>query len=171
GSRDRYRGGHMPGAVGLPVDGWLKDSENKLHVMGPKAFAELMDKLGVSDDTTVVAYDDNQMFYATRLWWVLSHYGHTSARVLNGVWHRWMSEGRPVTFKETVPEPGRFTPRPDQSVICGVDYLSSKFDGSDTQVLDVRHDEEGSGKTNDFGNQRTCHLPGPSPVFAQTFAT
>src|SRR5712691_7370906 len=50
-SLDRYRRAHIPGAVGLPVDGWLKDSENKLHVIGPKAFAELMEKLGVSDDT------------------------------------------------------------------------------------------------------------------------
>src|SRR5437879_13415738 len=66
-SLDRYRRAHIPGAVGLPVDGWLNVSENKLHVMGLKACAELMEKLGVSDDTTVVAYDDNQMFYATRL--------------------------------------------------------------------------------------------------------
>src|SRR6266446_3886236 len=170
-SLDRYRRAHIPGAVGLPVDGWLKDSENKLHVMGPKAFAELMEKLGVSDDTTVVAYDDNQMFYATRLWWVLSHYGHANARVLNGVWYRWMSEGRPVTFKETVPELGRFTPRPDQSVICRLDYLRSKFDGSDTQALDVRPDGEWSGKTNDFGNKRTGHIPGGLHLFAQKFLT
>jgi len=82
-----------------------------------------------------------------------------------------MSEGRPVTFKETVPEPGRFTPRPDQSVICRLDYLSSKFDGSDTQVLDVRPDGEWSGKTNDFGNKRTGHIPGALHLFAQKFLT
>jgi len=170
-SLDRYERAHIPGAVGLPVDGWLKDPEDKLHVMGPKAFAELMEKLGVSEDTTVVAYDDNQMVLATRLWWVLSYYGHTNAKVLNGVWHRWISEGRPVTFKETVPATGRFTSRPDDSVICRLDYLRSKLNASGTQVLDVRPDGEWSGMTNDFGNKRTGHVPGGLHLFAQKFLT
>jgi thiosulfate/3-mercaptopyruvate sulfurtransferase len=170
-SLDRYERAHIPGAVGLPVDGWLKDPEDKLHVMGPKAFAELMEKLGVSEDTTVVAYDDNQMVLATRLWWVLSHYGHTNAKVLNGVWYRWISEGRPVTFKETVPATGRFTSRPDESVICRLDYLRSNLNASGTQVLDVRPDGEWSGKTNDFGNKRTGHVPGGLHLFAQKFLT
>lgn len=170
-SSERYRRAHIPGAVGLSVDGWLKDPEEKLHVMPPDAFAELMAKLGVSDDTTVVAYDDNLMFYATRLWWVLTYYGHTDVKVLNGVWYRWISEGRPVTFKENTPAPGHFTPRTDESVICRLDYLRSKLDDPDTRVLDVRPDGEWSGKTNDFGNKRVGHIPGALHLFAGTFLT
>src|SRR3989441_11237914 len=63
-SLDRYRRAHIPGAVGLPVDGWLKDAEDKLHVMRPKPCAELMEKLGGSDDVTAGACDDNQMLDA-----------------------------------------------------------------------------------------------------------
>lgn len=140
-------------------------------MIGSEALAELMDKLGVSDDTTVVAYDDNQMVYATRLWWVLNYYGHTNCRVLNGVWYRWISEGRPVTFKETVPEPGSFTPRPDESFICRLDYLKSRLNASGSQVLDVRPDDEWSGKTNDFSNKRIGHIPGALHLFAQKFLT
>ena len=47
----------------------------------------LMGRLRVSDDTTVVAYDDFNTTYATRLWWVLHYYGHTAAKVLDGGWH------------------------------------------------------------------------------------
>ena len=171
GSLDGYRPAHIPGAVGLPVDGWLKDPEDKLHVMGPRPFAELMEKLGVSDDTTVVAYDDSQMTYATRLWWALSYYGHANAKVLNGVWYRWISEGRPVAGKDPVPEPGRFTPKTDESVICRLDYLRSKLNAAGTQVLDVRPDSEWSGNTNDFSNKRTGHVPGGLHLFAQKFLT
>jgi thiosulfate/3-mercaptopyruvate sulfurtransferase len=139
--------------------------------MGPKAFGELMERLGVSDDTAVVAYDDNNMFYATRLWWVLNYYGHTDARVLNGVWYRWISEGRPVTFKETVPKPGRFTPRPDESVIGRLDDMKSRLDDPGTQILDVRPDGEWSGTTNDFSNKRVGHIPRALHLFAQKFVT
>lgn len=170
-SLERYRRAHIPGAVGLPVDGWLKDPEEKLHVMPPNAFAELMEKLGVSDDTTVVAYDDNLMFYATRLWWALTYYGHPDVKVLNGVWYRWISEGRPVTFKENAPASGHFTPRANESVICRLDYLRSKLDDPGTKVLDVRPDGEWSGKTNDFGNKRVGHIPGALHLFAGKFLT
>ena len=84
-----------------------------------------MQNVGVSDATTVVAYDDFNTTYAARLWWVLKYYGHNNAKILNGGWHRWMTEDRPTTFHETEPNPGRFTPRPDEDVICRLDYLKT----------------------------------------------
>lgn len=170
-SPERYRRAHIPGAVGLPVDGWLKEPEGGLHLMGPKAFRELMERLGISDDTTVIAYDDNNMVSATRLWWMLNYYGHTSTRVLNGVWYRWIGEGRPVTFKETVPQPGLFTPRPDESLIGRLDDVRSKLDHPGTQILDVRPDGDWFGRTNVFNNKRIGHIPGARHVFAQEFLT
>jgi thiosulfate/3-mercaptopyruvate sulfurtransferase len=51
--------------------------------MGPRCFAEVMNQAGVSEDTTVVAYDGYNMSFATRLWWGLNYYGPTNAKVLN----------------------------------------------------------------------------------------
>lgn len=42
---------------------------------------------------------------------------------------------------------------------------------SDSKVLDVRPDDEWSGKANDFRNKRTGHIPGAVHLFAQTFLT
>lgn len=130
-----YARAHLPGAVRLlpdepPQDGppgqWLKEPEDPLHVVGPEAVIALMERLGVSDDTTVVAYDDYNGTFATRLWWVLAYYGHSNAKVLNGGWQRWVEEGRPVTFRETVAEPGRFTPRPDEDKRIRIDELLTR---------------------------------------------
>lgn len=156
---EAYRRAHIPGAVGLPVHNWIKDPADKRFVMGPEAFAELMGKLGVSGDTTVVTYDDNHSLFACRLWWVLNYYGHTDTKVLNGGWHRWLSEGRPLTFHETRPEPGRFTPRPNEGVICRLDELKAKLGDPRVQVMDMRSDAEWLG-TNDHGNKRAGHVPG-----------
>jgi 3-mercaptopyruvate sulfurtransferase SseA len=100
----RTGGGHIPGAVRLPVDVWIKEPEGRVPVMGTEKLADLMSGLGVSDDTTVTSYDDSVTAYATRLWWVLNYYGHANAKVLNGGWHRWVVEDRPITFHETEPE-------------------------------------------------------------------
>src|SRR5690606_10596867 len=92
---EAYRRAHIPGAVQLPVHFYIKDdgppgADHGTFVMSPAAFEELMAKLGVSADTTVVTYDDNNALVASRLWWVLKYYGHTNAKVLNGGWHRWL---------------------------------------------------------------------------------
>lgn len=127
--------------------------------MSPGDFEQLMGKLGVSNDTTVVTYDDNNALVASRLWWVLKYYGHTKARVLNGGWHRWLTEGRPVTFHATRVPAGTFTARPDASLIADAEYLKANHTAESCQVLDARTDQEWDG-TNDRGNKRVGRVPG-----------
>ncbi len=170
-SQDAYGRAHIPGAVGLPVDGWLKEPEGGVHVMGPESFGELMGKLGVSNDTTVVAYDDFNTTYATRLWWVLNYYGHTDAKVLNGGWHRWLTEKRPVTFHETTPEPRQFTPNPNEDVMCRLDYLKERFDDPDVKVLNVLPETHFRGEANPFGTKRVGHIPGSVNIPIEEFLT
>lgn len=156
---DAYRRAHITGAVGLPVHIYIKDPADETFVMPPEQFAELMGKLGVGDDTTVVTYDDNNSLVATRLWWVLNYYGHANTKVLNGGWHRWLSEGRPITTHATHAEPATFTPKVNEDLVCRLDDLKTKLDQSDVQILDVRTDQEWTGE-NDRGNKRRGHVPG-----------
>ena len=66
GSPEAYDRAHIPAAVRLgpgdydpgrsrpePWDPWLKDPDDPIHVMKPKLFADLMGRIGISDNTTV----------------------------------------------------------------------------------------------------------------------
>jgi thiosulfate/3-mercaptopyruvate sulfurtransferase len=170
-SLERFQRAHIPGAVGLPVHVWLKETEGGVHVMGPNAFGDLMSQLGVSDDTTVVAYDDLIVAYATRLWWVLKYYGHTNAKVLNGGWQRWVSEGRPVTFHEPVVEPRHFTPHLDESIICHLDDVMGKVEQPGVQILNVLPEALYQGAENWFENKRVGHIPGSRNIPSEKFLT
>ncbi len=156
---DAYRRAHIPGAVGLPVHIYIKDPADETFVMPPDQFAELMSKLGIGDDTTVVTYDDNNSLVSTRFWWVLNYYGHGNAKVLNGGWHRWLSEGRPVTFHATQVEPASFTPQVREELVCTLDDLKAKLEQPDVQIMDMRTDQDWTGE-NSRGNQRSGHVPG-----------
>ena len=170
-SPDAYGRAHIPGAVGLPVDVWIKEPEGGVHVMGAEKFTDLMSGLGVSDDTTVVCYDDWVTAYATRLWWVLNYYGHTNAKVLNGGWHRWLTEGRPITFHETEAEPARFTATPNEAVICRIDDLLRRYNEDDVQVINVLPEGMFLGTANPFENKRVGHIPGSVNVPYARFLT
>lgn len=168
-SPDAYGRAHIPGAVGLPVDVWIKEPEGGVHVMGLEKFAELMSGLGVSDDTTVVTYDDFNTTFATRLWWVLNYYGHSEARVLNGGWDRWLAESRPVSRTEVEPDRGRFTPHPNEDVMCRVGYLKDRYGDPDVQVLNVLPEAYYSGEVNPFENSRVGHIPGSVNIPIEEF--
>ncbi len=155
----KYERAHIPGAVGLPIHPWIKAQDEGVHVMGPETFAAHMSSLGVSDDITVVTYDDINTMFAARLWWVLTYYGHTNAKVLNGGWQRWISEGRPVTFHPATPSPKHFTPRPNEALICHLDYVLSKHQDPGIQVLDVLYEARYRGLENPFANKRVGHIP------------
>jgi thiosulfate/3-mercaptopyruvate sulfurtransferase len=158
-SLEKYERAHIPGAVALPVHPWIKEQDEGVHVMRSEAFAALMGSLGVSDDTTVVTYDDINTMFAARLWWVATYYGHSNIKILNGGWQRWVSEGQPITFHPTSPNPGSFTPRPNKSLICHLDYVLAKHQEPGTQVLDVLYEARYRGLDNPFGNKRVGHIP------------
>jgi thiosulfate/3-mercaptopyruvate sulfurtransferase len=90
---------------------------------------------------------------------VLKYYGHTNAKVLNGGWHRWLTEGRPVTFHGTRAPKGSFSATPNPDIYATVDYLKEMHTNPACQVLDARTDQEWDG-TNDRGNKRSGRVPG-----------
>jgi len=160
---EAYRRAHIPGAVHLPVHFYIKEddpegSDHGVLVMPPKQFEQLMGRLGVGPETTVVTYDDNNALVAARLWWVLRYYGHTKAKVLNGGWHRWLTEGRPVTFHGSKAPAATFTARPNPEIYATVDLLKAKHTDPGCNVMDARTDAEWEG-TNDRGNRRVGRVP------------
>lgn len=161
---EAYRRAHIPGSVHLPVHYYIKEddpagSDHGVLVMPPTSFEALLCGLGIDNDTTVVGYDDNNGFIAARLWWVLKYYGHDNAKVLNGGWHNWLREGRPITFHATRTEPRKFVSKVRPELYCDLEMLRSRYDDPGTQVMDVRTDAEWDG-ANDRGNRRSGRVPG-----------
>jgi thiosulfate/3-mercaptopyruvate sulfurtransferase len=161
----QYARAHIPGAVGQAgVGPFLKTDERRggehgAFLLGPEDFAERMSRMGVGDGSLVVAYDNRMGSYAARLWWALRTYGFQNVKVLNGGWHKWLAEGRPVTSRVPRVEPVVFTPRRDDSMYGTCDLLKAAVGRPDVAILDVRSDDEYAGR-DDRGNLRRGHVPG-----------
>ncbi len=161
---EAYTRAHIPGAVGLPdANIYLKTARGETFLMGPEPFAATMSALGIGDDTAVVVYDGRSSLYAARLWWTLAYFGHPNVRVLNGGWHKWLLEGRPVTMAppggRPVAGPGRFTPRVEPGLHTDCARLRSAIGRANAAILDVRTDAEWTG-ADDRRNARRGHVPG-----------
>jgi thiosulfate/3-mercaptopyruvate sulfurtransferase len=98
---NQYRSGHIPGAAFAHLDRDLsapKTGTNGRHPLPPpEACANLFGRLGIDASQQVVAYDQNNGAYASRLWWMLRWLGHDAVAVLDGGYDRWVGERRPVS--------------------------------------------------------------------------
>ena len=155
-----YNRGHIAGAVLVP-DNFEKDPEtNRVHLMNPDQFKAMCEGLGISADTLVITYDNNQSLYAARLWWALNFYGHSNVKVLDGGWRSWINEGRAASFdRSQTASNAKFTPKTNESIMVKVDELKAACNVVDAVIWDVRSDGEWDGSAT-RGNQRAGHIPG-----------
>lgn len=142
--RADYVQSHIPGAVFID---WTTDivepGSASYDIANPERFAELMSRLGIGDQTLVVAYDDAEGMFAARLWWTLRYYGHETVAVLDGGWQAWVAEGRPVTDNLPHIEPVAFAARPQLELNTNAREILAR----QPLLLDVRSPQEYAGET------------------------
>ncbi len=157
--KESYDAGHIPGAVWYDP-ARLKDDADKLHVISETAFAKLAGDMGIDSTKTVVTYDDSAGLSAARLWWVLGYYGQTNAKVLNGGWPKWDKEALAESKDVPAVQKTTFVAKPDDKVLCAIDYLKQVSTNKDPNVLilDVRTPAEYNGS--DVRSAKGGHVPG-----------
>jgi thiosulfate/3-mercaptopyruvate sulfurtransferase len=112
--RAAYLDGHIPGAAFLDLDEDLSDppGERGRHPLpAPEGFQAAARRAGISDGSRVVAYDEDGTGGAARLWWLLRHFGHGAAAVLDGGAAEWRAGGGPLEPGEAAARAGNFTVR------------------------------------------------------------
>jgi thiosulfate/3-mercaptopyruvate sulfurtransferase len=160
-SRQRYLNGHVPGAIHVY---WLADlsaADTTVTTFLPNAqeAADRIGRLGITRETTVVAYSDGGNLYASRLWHVLTHYGHERVALLDGGIEKWEAEGRPLEHGAVHPSPASFEPRRSSWMQgIGADEILRRLEDRDLRLVDVRGPEEFSGEQ--LRAARGGHIPG-----------
>src|SRR5262249_9789064 len=95
-----YASSHVPGAAYANLDQDLsgkKSARNGRHPLpAPETAARVFGRLGIGKGVQVVAYDQDNGMFASRLWWLLRWLGHDLVAVLDGGFAKWTAEGRPT---------------------------------------------------------------------------
>jgi thiosulfate/3-mercaptopyruvate sulfurtransferase len=89
--RAAYDKGHVPGARWVDLAAWNKAV---LADEGVEQWARRLGDLGIDGEQAVVVYDDDRSREASRVWWMLRHWGLGDVRILNGGWQGWVKAGQ-----------------------------------------------------------------------------
>lgn len=156
--RELFRAGHVPGAAYVDMDEDLAAAPGAggRHPLPVEAdFEEAMRRVGVSDERSVVVYDDWRGRAAGRAWWLLRHHGHRDVRVLDGGWTAWLADGHCVETEDTTPVMGDFT----VSAVKGASLVEADDVLGVDVLIDARAPERYRGETEPV-DPVAGHIPG-----------
>lgn len=166
--RSFYEEKHIPGAVYFHLDedlsGPIEEHGGRHPIPNSAVFEEKLRAAGVSDDSTVIVYDNTGGATAARGWWLLIYFGHEHAVMLEQSIEQWVEAGYPVTVDESAPQRGNFTAREQLHLTVDVEDVLQQL-GSESRILiDARVEDVYSGaratKYNKLG-----HIPGALNIF------
>ncbi|OKP86094.1 3-mercaptopyruvate sulfurtransferase [Paenibacillus sp. P3E] len=125
--RECYEQEHIPGAIYLDMELDLSspigEHGGRHPLPDPEVLAARLAKLGIGNDSRVVAYDDENGMNAARLWWLLRYLGHEQVYILEGGFSAWKAEKFPVTDHQPVRVPSTFVPKVQVQMLAGVDEV------------------------------------------------
>jgi thiosulfate/3-mercaptopyruvate sulfurtransferase len=165
-----YDQGHVEGAIAWNWQTELQDAIRR-DLAQPQAFEALLGKAGISPDTTIVLYGDNNNWFAAWAFWQLKYYGHEKVLIMNGGRKKWLEEKRPLTTEKPAVAATTYKVKSPNAAIRAKrdDIFSAVEKRSPAQLVDVRSVDEFTGKIiappgMTETAQRAGHIPGAANI-------
>jgi thiosulfate/3-mercaptopyruvate sulfurtransferase len=160
---------HIPGAVYADLTTDLsgpKTGTNGRHPLpDPHTLAHTFSRFGITSGIQVVAYDQENGMFASRLWWLLRWLGHDAVAVLDGGFKKWRAEQRPVESGDTHRPSRDFTGLPRADMAVDATAVAAHL-GGPPLLVDARAPERYRGEVEPL-DKTAGHIPGAKNHFFQ----
>jgi thiosulfate/3-mercaptopyruvate sulfurtransferase len=164
-----YNEAHVPGAIAWAWNTQLCDTVRR-DILSQQQFEALMSASGVTPNTTLVIYGDNNNWFAAWAFWQAKIYGHRDIRLMNGGRKKWLSEGRDVTVDAPHITSTEYRAQAaDLSLRAFLPHVQEASAKRSAALVDVRSPQEFTGEIlAPPGLPETCqrggHIPGARSI-------
>jgi thiosulfate/3-mercaptopyruvate sulfurtransferase len=155
-----YENGHIPGAYFVDL---LRDMTGKISKNGGRhplpdldLFVKKLESFGITEDSTVVAYDDNWSG-AARFYFLMQYIGFENSYVLNGLYQNWVNLGYPTDKSVPGKRRGKLSILLDTHIRLDIDHLRKGIDTMN--LVDCRSSDRYAGE-NETIDPVAGHIPG-----------
>jgi thiosulfate/3-mercaptopyruvate sulfurtransferase len=165
-----YDQGHIEGAAGWNWQTQLQDQLRRT-LASKSQFEALCSRSGITPETAVILYGDNNNWFAAWALWQFKYYGHRDVRLMNGGRKKWLAENRPVSKETPNFSATRYSAKePDNTIRAFRDQVMSVLTHPEKfNLVDVRSVDEYTGKIiappgMTETAQRGGHIPGAASI-------
>ena len=162
--RQAYLEHHIPGAVYAHLDEDLSSPivpgvTGRHPLPDVEKLAAKFSAWGINSFTKVVAYDDNNGGYASRLWWLLRWLGHSNVWVLDGGYNAWQQAAYPVSAEIPNIQPQAFVPNIRPELVVDAQFVEQVRQDGHYAVVDSREAKRYAGEWEPI-DPVAGHIPG-----------
>lgn len=153
---------HIEGAIYLHLE---EDLSGKIEEHGGRHplpnlddFVEVLEKSGIANETTVIAYDSGDGAFAARFWWLLKYVGHEKAFILNGGFKEWEEANYP-TQTEVVEYPqANYSVFIHEEILATMEDVKETVAKRDHVIIDSREQKRYLG-IEEAIDKKAGHIP------------
>ena len=128
---DDYLKGHVPTAICLPLAELLSDDS-------PESIINILNNLGISDNTPVVVYDDTFGALASRVAWSFKFVGHKDVSLLEVTYSGWKNLGLEIEQKSNSFDKSSHSLNMDYSIYADASYVENANNDKKKVIIDSR---------------------------------
>jgi len=142
---DEYAGGHIAGAVSVPMGALTVDEPYKNMLPDEGQVEDVMGAAGITEKDTLLVYDNNNNMQAARVQWTLNMYSNFNVKVVSGGFEALQRAGAQVeSTPTTLPAAAYAAGDKQKKRLANLKYLNLKLDEDDGSVIviDTRSAEE-----------------------------
>jgi thiosulfate/3-mercaptopyruvate sulfurtransferase len=161
-SKDKlYAQTHVDGAINIPYAA-LNEKDGKIEglLLPVEEIAKILGTKGVSNEDTIVVYDESSQKYATRVYWILKYLGAKDVKLL----HRENAGFRDARVKLTSAVPTvkakTFTVNLNPEVFADTAFVEAAIGNPDVIIIDARSENEFKGIIDDKNTYSKGHIEG-----------
>ena len=160
-ARSEFDAGHIPGAGYFDLQADLSDqSPDALRFSMPPSddLAAKLGEMGIGDGNRVVLYSRDNLQWSSRVWWMLASIGLEKIAILDGGFHTWVEEGRPVSTAPANYPAGILTAKPRAGTFVGKDEVLKSITAEGVCTINALSANIHRGEDDRYG--RAGHIPG-----------
>jgi len=143
---DAFSKQQVEGAVNISRSDIVISEPVSNMLLGKEAFEQLMKANGISNESILVIYDNNDNMDAARLWWTLKAYGHENMKVVSGGIVALENEGVNIgSGNENITQTPTYSAEPlDESLIATTNDVLKQVNRprEDVKIVDTRSVDE-----------------------------
>lgn len=109
-------------------------------VLPKSEFENLMSRLGINNDDTIVITDDSGMMNASRLWWILKLYGHEGeVFIMDGQIMAWEKAGLDMAAPSKASKKTNYVAKEaNEDLVIDLTDIEKNIDNNEVVVIDTR---------------------------------
>tara|TARA_Y100000768_G_scaffold386371_1_gene374630 strand:+ start:3619 stop:4488 length:870 start_codon:yes stop_codon:yes gene_type:complete len=166
--RSEYLQDHIPGAHYLHMVDDLSDPVGSFPftALAATKIHELLGKMGISNDQTLVIYGSDIHVVTHRCWWSLRQAGANKVRLMDTTYDHWVQDGRPVTHLLPDDPPCEFEALEVSEWVTHKDDVTAAMSDPSVGLVNALSAEQFEGLGQHYG--RPGRIPGSISVPAMS---